>query len=278
VQLVVRPSFVVVRPRLEHSSLFPFAFQLPVQPEPAGPLAPSISSGTWNGTDVPVSAGGTGASTALNARTNLGIGTGAASSNYFLVGNGTDWAETSQAGSRTALGLGSLATQGTISNDDWSGTDLALTNGGTGSSTASGARTNLGLGALATLDDIDNDNWATTDLAVVNGGTGASTAAGARTNLGLGDLATQNDSDNITWSGSNIHSAGSYVFNDNVELYFGTGSDWKFHSSGTDLFIDGVASHDDIYIRDNTTNKFQLRPAEGTFNAAGDVVAFATIT
>lgn len=214
----------------------------------------TISGGSISGiTDLAIEDGGTGASTAAGARTNLGLAIGTNVQAYsshlaalvnaqklagnFVVGNGTTWGVQSGATARTSLGLGSMATQNSTSVSITGGsisgiTDLAIADGGTGASTAAQARTNLGLGSLATANTINNSNWSGAVLSITNGGTGANSAAGARANFGLGPAASvQHGSLGIGTAASGV--TGEIRATDNITAYYS--SDIRFKENIQDI-------------------------------------------
>jgi hypothetical protein len=122
----------------------------------------------------------------------------------------------SAADARTALGLGSIATQNsssvTITGGSISGiTDLAVADGGTGASDAAGARTNLG---AAPTDNPTFTNTTTTATADLLGSVrgNVTVVSASDVDCSLGNYFTKTASGALTWTFSNAPSTRSYSF------------------------------------------------------------------
>lgn len=138
---------------------------------------------------VPVAKGGTGADNAEDARTNLGIGDVAIYNSLPVEKGGTG--ATTPSNARMNLELGATAIEDVI----------PITKGGTGATTAEQARTNLGI-------DSSGSGSFTGVLPIVQGGTGSTNVADARTALGLGDVAVE-DIVPVTRGGTGLSVLGS---------------------------------------------------------------------
>jgi hypothetical protein len=141
------------------------------------------------------------------------------------------------AAGRTTLGLGTLATLNTVNNGNWSGTALAVANGGTGATTAGAALTALGgqpldatltaLAALATGADKLAYSTGTDTFAQADFTSFARTllddadAAAGRTTLGVGT------GDSPTFAGLTIADAGNIVLATGTGTKIGTATTQK---------------------------------------------------
>lgn len=141
----------------------------------------TISGGTISGiTDLAIEDGGTGASTASGARTNLGLAIGSDVQAYSSVLSGV------AAQFTAADELIYASASGVVASAPLSSTGRSIV----AASGVADARTTLGLASMALQDAgsvaISGGTISgITDLAIADGGTGASDASTARTNLGL---------------------------------------------------------------------------------------------
>lgn len=95
-----------------------------------------------------------------------------ATTDNFMVATASAWASRTPSQARTQMGLGSLATASTVNNDNWSGADLSVENGGTGRSTGTTAYSLIATGTTATGAQQTLANGATTEI-LVGGGASA---------------------------------------------------------------------------------------------------------
>lgn len=176
----------------------------------------TIATGTWNGTAIGRAYGGTGLTAApSNGQLLIGNGTGytlstlTAGSNVTITEASGSITIAASGGASVAAGDGIDVSGSTVSVDlkangglviestelavdlgasGITGT-LAITDGGTGSTTASGALTNLGLTATAAeLNILDGATVTTAELNIIDGGTSATA-----TTLATADRMVMND-------------------------------------------------------------------------------------
>ena len=186
-----------------------------------------------------ISKGGTGATTAANALSNLGVTT--------ALNNKADKNLSNVTGT------------------------LAIANGGTGATTASDALSNLGVTtALSNKADKDLSN-VTGTLAIANGGTGNTTGyvtAGQKSGTTLGTRATC-EGNNTTSSGSNAHAEGNETKATNAaahaEGFKTTASNSSSHAEGNSTTSSGSASHAE---GSSTTSSGSASHAEGASTEA----------
>ena len=217
----------------------------------------TVNNDDWDGTDLSVANGGTGVSTLTDGGVLLGSGTGAITAlgqptnGQLVIGStGVDPVlATLTAGTGISIveGAGTITITNdgvTVNNDDWSGTDLSVANGGTGVSTLTdgGVLLGSGTGAITALGQPTNGQLVIGStgvdpvLATLTAGTGISIVEGAGsitiTNDGgtVTSVSSAGTVNGLTLTGGPITSSGTLTLGGTLAI---SNADW----SGTDLSV-----------------------------------------
>jgi len=191
----------------------------------------TITSGTWSATEIAIAKGGTGATTAAGALTNLGAEPTVNKSTATDLGNTSpsDVLFPSQKAVKAYVDAQTAAAgvaDGSITNAKLAGSITSSKLVGTD---------------ITTVGTITSGTWSASVIDIVHGGTGSSTVTGAKTNLGLNNventaLSTWAGSTNLTTVGNLSAIAKTFMFQD-LTLGYGTPNGAKIQTDASNKYI-----------------------------------------